>query len=127
MSSYSDRQMRSPIEILKYLDEYYIHMLERPSMYSPSPVGMENTIQFIENLRAFILNDPQQSQLYNEYLLSLGYGARGCSHVEGVDDHRSKHDLVLLDKVTEVLRQFLKKEGRPLEIENMSGKSAICS
>jgi hypothetical protein len=115
--------MRSPIDVLKYLDEYYAHMLERPSMYSPSPAGMENMILFIENLRAFILNDPEQSQLYGRFLESLGYGAMGSSHLEGSDESISEKDLMLFHRVADVLQQFLTKEGRRVEKdeERLSG------
>ena len=100
------------MEILKYLDDYYTRMIERPSCYSPSPAAMESMIIFIEELRAFILNDPEQATLYGQFVESLGYGATGCSHREGSVEMLSDDDLMLFSRVADVLRQFLTSQGR---------------
>jgi hypothetical protein len=73
---------------------------------------MESMILFIENLRAFILNDSEQAQRYGTFLDSLGYGATGCSHSEGREDRITENDEMLFKRVAEVLEQFLKTEGR---------------
>jgi hypothetical protein len=106
--------MRSPAEILTYLDQYYAYIIERPSCYALTPAGMENLILFIEKLRAFILDDAEQGECYGRFLDSLGYGAMGCSHREGSIVMMTDGDLELFDRVANVLRQFLEKEGRPL-------------
>jgi hypothetical protein len=105
--------MKQQREILDYLDEYYCQVIRRPSLYAVSPSALEGMIAFVERLRAFILEDSSQAGRYDEFIRSLGYGARGCSHCDGRDDAISDDDQRLFERVSEVLRQFLEKEGRP--------------
>jgi hypothetical protein len=78
--------MKQQREILDYLDEYYCQVIRRPSLYAVSPLALEGMIAFVERLRAFILEDSSQAGRYDEFIRSLGYGARGCSHCDGRDD-----------------------------------------
>ena len=104
--------MRSSAEVLRFLDDYYMHMIARPSMYSCSPAAMEGQIAFIERLRAFVLNDPKQSGEYDRFLLSLGYGARGVAYTADSPRRISDNDRVAFQRVASVLEQFLRSEGR---------------
>ena len=49
--------MKTPDEIVKFIDDWERHMLERPDMYASSPQSLEEQLMLLENLRAFITND----------------------------------------------------------------------
>jgi hypothetical protein len=126
MSNCESNPIRSPSEILEFLDTYYARIMERPSMYSYLPEAMETMISFIEELRAFILeparqnpfvlNDPKQRNQFDDYMTSLGYGSMGISHVEGTVKRITSEELALFDKVVDVLKRFLEKEGRLAQV-----------
>jgi len=73
---------------------------------------MESMIIFMEDLRAFILDDREQAQLYGRFLDSHGYGSTGCSHLDGSDRTLSNEDVMLFERVANVLRQFLASAAR---------------
>jgi len=117
-SSVPSGEVRSATEILEYLDDYYVHMIQRPTCYAASPAAMEGMIIFIEDLRAFILNRPEQANPYDQFLDSLGYEATGCSHRDGSTDMLTDDDVMLFKRVADVLKQFLTKHERKTEAEN---------
>jgi len=116
--------MKSPSDILRYLDEYYARMIRRPTGYAVSPAAMEGQIGFIERLRAFILNDPKQWKQYNRFILSLGYGSRGVAYTPDSPSRISDNDRVVFQRVASVLEQFLRNEGRTGAIPGEAAGSA---
>lgn len=107
--------MKQATEILKYLDEYYAAMIQRPGFFAKSPADLEGIVFFVEDLRAYILEDPEQAERYTTFLHSLGFGVTGCSHVPGTPETRTDEDLALFDKVADVLKRFLMSQHRYLE------------
>jgi hypothetical protein len=104
--------MKPLSEVLDYLDAYYARMIQRPSMYSASPAAMEDKISFIEDLRAFLLDDPEQAERFKDFTVVLGYEARGCSSDGNPHGFQSAEESALFARVAMVLECFLSREGR---------------
>lgn len=111
-SNKNSASMRSASEILDYLDTFYTRMIQRPSMYTPSPSAMGCMIVFIEDLRAFVLNEDEQENRFISFEKSLGYGAMGCSHADGTVVRISDEEMCMFRNVANVLKLFLVQQGR---------------
>jgi hypothetical protein len=67
--------MKTPDEIVAFIDTLERHMLRRPSMYALTPESLEEQLQLLESLRAFILSGQQNSSgmsAYREYVMRVG-------------------------------------------------------
>jgi hypothetical protein len=67
--------MKTPDEIVQFIDDMERHMLQRPRMYASNPQSLEEQLTLLENLRAFTISDqpgfPRDSE-YREYATRVG-------------------------------------------------------
>ena len=99
--------MKSAEEILAFIDQYYVWMLERPHMYFENPSAMEGEIFLMERLRNFILDKSSHHSDWTDFLCELGYGAAGIAPSVEYPDKQ-----VWFEKVSDVFRQYLVSQGR---------------
>src|ERR1035438_3410077 len=67
--------MKTPDEIVMFIDSLERHMLRRPSMYTSSPESLEDQLQLLESLRLFVVSDKPDSSVtsaYREYAQRVG-------------------------------------------------------
>jgi hypothetical protein len=71
--------MRQPREIVRFIDRYSRHALERPDMYAASPEALEDSLRLLDALRRFILDETVRRESfwespYHEFLREKGFG-----------------------------------------------------
>lgn len=108
-------EMRSAGDILRYIESYQLHMLDRPHMYSANPESFEEKIHFIERLRAFILDSEEE---WSDYLVNNGFGVATVStrlSEQGINEFHVQYT-----EIAKHFRAYLLKQGRstnPAELE----------
>jgi hypothetical protein len=107
--------MRSSDEILKYIDDFYNHALERPFMYASSPQSLEETLITLEKLREFIVSDrPDQCTEktgYEAFLLNQGYGVSQFTSNYYPSRSLTDHDKRVFRDLSDFWKKYL--AGRP--------------
>jgi hypothetical protein len=104
--------MKSSAEVLAYIDNYYMCMIQRPTMYASSPGAFEDIILVLERLRGFVLSDANQESAFLNYTLDLGFGARHISRDAGIPDTASDDEVLRFQRIADILRRFLVSQGR---------------
>lgn len=104
--------MKTSKDLLQFIDDRYSRIIDQPIHFASSAVGLESIVSLLEEIRAFILDQPDDSLKFVEFLTSRGYGVTGICHEPGAivtltDDVRQQ-----IANVATVLRQFLEAEGR---------------
>ena len=67
--------MKSFEDVIRFVDEMFLNMLERPQMYASSPEALEDVLMTLEKLRGFILGDGlDKPSAYTKFLLAHGFG-----------------------------------------------------
>lgn len=107
--------MRSVKDILRYIESYHLHMLDRPHMYSATPESFEEKLFFLERLRAFILDSEER---WSDYLVNNGFGVATVSTRLSEQGINESH--VQFTEIAKHFREYLLKQGRstsPAELE----------
>jgi hypothetical protein len=102
--------VKTPSEIVGFIDDLQRHMLQRPSMYASSPESLEEQFGLLESLRAFIMSDqpgfPTNSG-YREYAMQVGK----C----GAMSFTGKRRQDIWEDFCKFFRGYLKSQGRVKE------------
>jgi hypothetical protein len=100
--------MKSPEQIVEYIDQWIANSLDRPQMYAASPEALEGTVFVLEELRSFVVEQESSGPFrlfpYPAYLEAHGFG---CSTFTGASGNNTFEALVAF------LRQYLISQNRP--------------
>jgi len=72
--------MRTTEDVLNYIETLIGYSLERPEMYAPNPIALENALMVLDDLAAFILSQDGNPSVvyrsaYSGFLMERGFGA----------------------------------------------------
>lgn len=104
--------MKTPGDLLQFIDERYFRMILQPTQFAGSAVVLESLVSLMEEIRAFVLERPEDSLKFVDYLTSHGYGVTGICHEPGAAGTLADDTRRQIDKVALVLKHFLDSEGR---------------
>lgn len=104
--------MKTPEDLLRFIDNRYSRMLVQPEGYAESPNGLQSMISLLEEIREFVLDQPGESGKFNSFLISQGYPVTGICTEPGESVTLTDDLLRKLRTVAGVMRQFLETEGR---------------
>jgi hypothetical protein len=103
-----------PEEVLKFVEEQLLAMLERPRMYALTPEAFENRLDALNLVREFItrsmLPNTKPGSEIADFLIERGYGSASIVERNRIDG-RNTAENDLFGEVVEVWREFLNRPG----------------
>jgi hypothetical protein len=104
--------MKTAEDLLQFIDDRYSRIILHPTQFASTAVGLESIVSLLEEIRAFVLERPDESFKFVEFVASRGYGVTGICHEPGVAVTLTEDVRQQIVTVAGVLSQFLEAEGR---------------
>ena len=108
---------------VRWIDAYYIDVLERPAMFAASPAVLEGVVWVLEGLRHDILTGAGRGSTspYQTYLAQHGFHAATFTSYEGDLPAYSSASQDEFGKYASFLRNYLRAHNRPFERPDSEG------
>jgi hypothetical protein len=105
-----ESNMKSPEEIVRYIEDFYSQSLERPKMFFLSPSAMEEVLFKLERLYEFIVDDEWKFPGCCDFGYAGFLGERGYGVGRFTDEERCGPDEFL--KMAAFWREYLASDWR---------------